>query len=302
MFFAPKLDPGADDLPPLDLPPVDGEGDRDDDPADLDADDELETLDDDGDAMDDRTGESAPFEELEGEEESLLLLDTDEAKTLDVGGLDLAFGDEDEAVLDGEDGDGRAVDEDLSLEEPPVLADGGEEGPIAEDEELREEDLPALDADEHGDVDEDALFDRTSIEPSEDLLWEDRAWARIDEAVAWPDDVEESGPLGAPSEDAPPGTRDAGWRALERSGRVTAATLLPGGSVVVALATPDGARARLVRVAPDGTSRILAEVDPAMGRGEDDGEACHVTALRWDATRGWLMASGSFGLQAFRPA
>ena len=76
-----------------------------------------------------------------------------------------------------------------------------------------------------------------------------------------------------------------------------AAAFVPGGSVVVALATPDWGRALLVRILEDGVARIIAEIDPR----EDTGDACKVTHLRWDAPGNRLIAYGSFGVCAFRP-
>ncbi|MBV9946640.1 MAG: hypothetical protein JOZ69_07320, partial [Myxococcales bacterium] len=58
--------------------------------------------------------------------------------------------------------------------------DGGEEGPVDADEELREADLPALDADEDGDLDDAALVDPTfaSEEPL-GLPWAAQPWSRV---------------------------------------------------------------------------------------------------------------------------
>jgi hypothetical protein len=85
---------------------------------------------------------------------------------------------------------------------------------------------------------------------------------------------------------------------LEETGRAMAATFLPGASVILALATPDWARALLVRIVEDGTARILAEIDPR----EDTGDACKVTHLRWEPASNRLLAYGSFGVVAFRPS
>ena len=103
-----------------------------------------------------------------------------------------------------------------------------------------------------------------------------------------------------------------------------AATFVPGGSAVVALATPDRTRALLVRIRPDGEVRIIAELDPrqaveterkgavgakgasstkgAVSKEDDDEPVCVVTFLRWDAHRGCLVAGGNFGVEAYRPA
>jgi hypothetical protein len=77
---------------------------------------------------------------------------------------------------------------------------------------------------------------------------------------------------------------------------LTAAALLPGGSVVVAL--DERSRAVLVRILPDGAARIIAEVE-APTASEDD-EPLRVTTLRWHSS-GCLLALGTFGVQAFKP-
>ena len=48
----------------------------------------------------------------------------------------------------------RAEDDDVDLAESDYVVDAGEDGPLAEDDDLREEDLPALDADSDGDFEE----------------------------------------------------------------------------------------------------------------------------------------------------
>ena len=64
--------------------------------------------------------------------------------------------------------------------------------------------------------------------------------------------------------------RDATWKRLDETGRVTAAALVPGESVVVALDGPD--RPVLVRILIDGVARIIAEIDTSAT--DDDVEAC----------------------------
>ncbi|MBX3229951.1 MAG: hypothetical protein KIT84_26045 [Labilithrix sp.] len=282
----------------LDLPSLDGEEEH--EAADEDHD-LPDTREDDGDPFDDATfGAAAGEEELAtaGSGEGGWLEDAEGHAGLDIGAIDVAIQPEGK-VLEEDDVDPRAGLDDLIQGDEVYVADGGEEGPLAEDEELREEDLPALDADEDGEVPDDALFDRSAIGGDDELRWADRAWAQAREsslAVAVDD---ESGMIAVPGDDADDKARDAAWRLLDETGRVMAATYVPGGAVVLALASPDRARAFLVRVQPDGEQRIIAEVDP---RSEDDGSSCVVTGMRWDATRGCLVVAGSFGVHAYRPA
>src|SRR5262245_53827919 len=128
----------------LDLPALDGEdgGVEADSPLEV-----LEVHDDGGDALDDSTGEDAPLDELTVEgAEAGWLVDAENAATLDVGPLDVGTEPEGKILVDDE-ADHRAGLDDLVGEGETFVADAGEEGPLAEDEELREEDLPALDAD-----------------------------------------------------------------------------------------------------------------------------------------------------------
>jgi len=288
---------GPDD--DLDLPPLDGEG-HDDVDAEVDAEDELDVGTDD-DALDDATGESDPLEEIAVEgAEGGWLLDAEDNAGLDVGPFDLSLSAEGR-LLEDDEPDGRPADDDLGISaDETVAADGGEEGPTDEDEELREEDLPALDADEEGDVDDAGLFDRSVLSADEELRWEDRAWARVDAAEHATDELEDSGMLAVPGESPEHGLRDATWRRLDEGGLISAAALVPGESVIVALdrlsVTAPG-RPVLVRILPDGAARIIAEIEvPAS-----DNDAATVLALRWDAARGCIVALGSFGSQAFRP-
>lgn len=287
----------------LDLPELDGESEEDSDAEheELDVADESEA--DGADAFDDATAGDAVDHGIslgEGGDagERGLLADSDDAAGLDVGGFDLSIGDEAQNLRDDET-EGRGDDPDLDAGEESGAADGGEEGPTDDDEELKEEDLPALDADEDGDVADEDLFERSMMTEQDELRWDDRAWAKVD-VGATSDDADapdESGTLATPGDEPQHKARDAAWKVLEETGRTMSATFLPGGSVIVAVATPDWGRALLVRITDDGASRIIAEIDPR----EDEGEACKVTHLRWDAAGNRLIAYGSFGVFAFRP-
>ena len=293
----------------LDLPPADGLGEEAED-AEIGYD-ELDAPEDDGDALDDATGEDAPLDDvvsqITGDPIEVSWLEgSEDAAGLDVGSLDIVISAE-EKLLEPEEPEVRLPDEDFSDGEQALHGDSGEEGPLAEDEELREEDLPALDADEAGDVDDAELYDRAILDEHEqdELRWDDRAWARDDAALATTpasEDMDDSGTLAVWGDDPRESVRDAVWKRLDETGRLSAAAYLPGGSVVVAVASPDHARALLVRIQTDGTARIIAEIDPSAKDAEDDGESCRVTMLRWNAPRGVLIAMGTFGTQAFRPA
>ena len=253
-------------------------------------------------AYDDVTGEDRPIEDaLFGgahgtEKESGWLVDAEGSAQLDIGGYDLGTTEEGKILGDDEpDLSARAHDDFITTEES-VVADGGEEGPLDEDEELREQDLPALDADDEGDVPDELLFDRALLgaaDAEEDLRWADRAWERGAEppvsAVA--EEGDDGGFLALPSDDA--SARDAAWKKLDATGRAMAAALVPGGSVVLAL--PSGEKALLVRILPDGEARIIAEIEVAD-------EKAVVATLRWDAASGQLVATGNFGVEAYRPA
>jgi hypothetical protein len=273
----------------LDLPPLDGETEDVEEVHD-----ELDEPVDVGDALDDRTAEDDPLEDLgfDGDESDRSVLDPDEARPVDVGTFELSLSPE-EKLLEDDEPDGRPMDDELGLDDETVVADSGEEGPLADDEELREEDLPALDADDDGEVADDALYDRALLSSEEELLWDDRAWAKVDSAAS-PGDEDDSGMLPVPGDDPAFAARDAAWKSFDEGGRVMAAAFVPGGSVVVALEAP--ARPLLVRILPDGAARIIAEVESPDG---DD--ASVVTSLRWDASLGQLVAAGTFGVQAFRP-
>lgn len=293
----------------LDLPALDGADDGTE--ADLVPESLDSVLEDEGDALDDSTGEDAPMEGLAGDEmEGGWLVDAESDSALDVGTFDLVVSSE-ESLRGGshedDEADAHGVLEDLVSADESLVADGGEEGPLDDDEELRDEDLPALDADDDGEGSDLDLYDRAGTPVDEDdLRWDDRAWARVAELGASTEEGDDSGVLAVPGDDPSQSARDATWRRLDESGRVMAAALVPGGSVVLALSVADHARALLVRVQPGGAAHIIAEVDPhavgALGRGgEDDGEACAVTFLRWDAARGCLFVGGNFGVEVYRP-
>jgi hypothetical protein len=88
----------------------------------------------------------------------------------------------------GEEGDDIGIgDEDFGFSNSPERGDldGGDEGPLDGDEELREADLPDLDADDEGEVDEAVLIDAgfAADEPL-GLPWSGEPWSRVGAPVA----------------------------------------------------------------------------------------------------------------------
>jgi hypothetical protein len=290
--------PEADEL---DLPPLDGHiGELAEDETDAGTAEDLPEHHELGDALDDATSEGDPLEDIAVEgAEAGWLVDAEHDGALDVGPFDISLSAETK-LLDEEEPEIRLPDEELGTGEETVHTDGGEEGPLADDEELREEDLPALDADDDGDVADEVLFERGTIDSEEELRWDDRAWARAPVLADGGDnaDPDDSGMLATPGDDPKNRARDATWKRLEEAGHITAATFVPGESVVLALDAPE--RPVLVRISTEGVARIIAEIDTSGG--DDEVEACRVTGLRWDLGRGCLVATGTFGAQAFRPA
>ena len=80
-----------------------------------------------------------------------------------------------------------ASEEDFGFGDAPERGglDGGDEGPLDADEELREQDLPALDADEEGDLEDAALVEEgfAADEPL-GLPWAAAPWERVGAPVA----------------------------------------------------------------------------------------------------------------------
>jgi hypothetical protein len=182
------------DLPPLDgdsRDPPDGDGENDDllDGADQDA------------TLDDATGEDDPVDTSDldlDKVEGGWLGEAGEAEDLDMGDVAVIdFGDDtsrpyDPASAQAEgnrelDDEARLADEDLGLVDAPERGglDAGDEGPLDADEELREADLPALDADDEGELEDSALIDPAfaSEEPL-GLHWAAEPWARVGAPVA----------------------------------------------------------------------------------------------------------------------
>jgi hypothetical protein len=169
-------DQDLDELPPLD-------GDSGDDPGPEAPPDDLpdESKGDGG--LDDTTGEDDPADASE--------LDVDESdrdwlgEAQDAG--DLELGDEDLLQISDDGASFIEADEptdatgDSGLDEVREVGglDSGEEGPVDADEELRDEDLPALDADDEGEVDVGLADEPFVGDQALDLPWAAQPLRRV---------------------------------------------------------------------------------------------------------------------------
>jgi hypothetical protein len=178
-MFSPPAVPGNDDDDLGDLPPLDGDTDEG-DPSEG----GLDVLEDDGATLDDSTGEDDPADASElnlQEADGSWLHDSADATDLDLGDAGLVDLDEREAGPgDVEEPDIRDEDVGLSDLAEYGLLDAGDEGPLDPDEELREEDLPALDADDE-ELD-DAGYNDEPIAADESiglLPWAAQPWDRV---------------------------------------------------------------------------------------------------------------------------
>jgi len=165
------------------LPPLDGGTDDDAEAPAPDLDEE-ELPADSGDPFDDRTGDPTQGDgsaelDLSGKEAGWLE-GSDEAQGLDIGDDDLVS---EEANLLHDNEEPGTGDEDYGIggDEEKSDADGGEEGPGDADEELREEDLPRLDADEGGSPDDEDFVEEGFGEDEAALgvPWAAERWDRV---------------------------------------------------------------------------------------------------------------------------
>jgi hypothetical protein len=149
----PKEDDELDELPPLDA----------DDDATVDGGDDEAIETDDSDSLDDAEADEVPMDALETEgDEGGWLDDAEDADDIEIDDEDLAaFEGVNEAGGDFDDLGVGEEDFGLAAGEQQRHMDGGEEGPSEPDEELRDRDLPALDADEEGEMDDSALVEST---------------------------------------------------------------------------------------------------------------------------------------------
>jgi hypothetical protein len=177
-----------------DLPPIDGGDAEDGEPPPEELDEEEAGREGGaGDPLDDSTGEDDPVDDEELDTagaEGGWMDDAGESETLDVGVPDTFGEEEGSALLEGADELEAEEEDDLGFgEEPSAVGDAGEEGFVDDDEDLREEDLPRLDAEDESDLDDaDLAFslpDDDEIEESRPP-WDDRAWERAEGEVRVP--------------------------------------------------------------------------------------------------------------------
>jgi hypothetical protein len=144
---------------------------------------------DDG-GLDDTTGEDDPLDAADldlDEDDPAWIGEPQDAGDLDLGGDDgLEIRDESSSFVGAEEAGTPGVD--FGLDDVPEVTglDSGEEGPIDADEELREADLPSLDADDDGDEGDSGptLDDSFLTEPSAGLPWAERPLQRVGAPVA----------------------------------------------------------------------------------------------------------------------
>jgi hypothetical protein len=170
----------------VELPPLDGA--EDDEPPSAEIDELDEEPADGGDPFDDTTGEGDPVDEdLSASEEGSWLDDgspaalEDDAHAPDI----LATSADSESFL-AENDELGVGDEDFGLgaeDNVALVVDSGEEGPSDADEELREADLPALDADEEGEGEESKFFEMAPVAEEDagdqPFPWDLPAWERV---------------------------------------------------------------------------------------------------------------------------
>lgn len=160
------------------LPPLDGEVEEESEP-------EVEVEDEEGaEPLDDSVGPSddADLDDLDiDESERSWLSESSDSEDLDLGTSALCdLGTEESFASDSEEAEipsGGDLPGDSSED---LELDGGEEGPLAPDDELRDEDLPALDADADGELEDTAFMDdRFSTEEPIGLPWATRPWVPV---------------------------------------------------------------------------------------------------------------------------
>jgi hypothetical protein len=174
------------------LPPLDGDG-RDAPEPEATSEDLPEDADTEA-SLDDSTGEDAAPDttdldlgQADGQADGGWLEEPPDAPDLDLGDVAMIDFGEGTAAAEEDSDEASEGDGDLGLADGPERGDldAGDEGPLDEDEELRESDLPALDADEEGELDDEALVDAgfAADEPL-GLPWAAEPWSRVGAPVA----------------------------------------------------------------------------------------------------------------------
>jgi hypothetical protein len=335
-----RLDEEDDTL--AELPQLDGDDDSDDD-TDAESEDgaELDVGEGGASDLDDTTGEGDPLDELsdEGDEkEGSWLLDAGPSDLPDVdalpeipddarGGGSLLLDNDEQGVGDD--------DFDLGGDESGLPAiDAGEEGPSDADEELRDEDLPSLDADDDGDVDESTLYELAVGDEDTGLPWPEEPWtvamsaldvgpvvaiacaprglvARLESGqivqldldgevreVASPDNELRRALAGDPRLD--PAEKDEAedtFGVRRQGGEITAVVAIEADTWIAAVYDPSEARSVLVRAVRAPT----ASAPQARRRVVVTEIVGRVADLAWDAARGLVWAAGDFGVVALHP-
>jgi hypothetical protein len=230
---------GDDDLD--DLPPIDGDGDGGESSEwtpDLDEDGSSMGDDAESDAsLDDTTSEGDPPDtsELEGDEgESGWVDEADDSADLDLGDAGLLDSREESGAMDDAE-EPLLADDEFGIGENAerVNLDSEEEGPLDVDEQLREEDLPAMDADD----------DDQEPKPEEAGLLDERFVGDEPLGLPWAADPWE--PVG------PPG--GLSWVGL--SGGATAIACASRGALVAG--RTESGTYELIRVDLEGTRQVL---------------------------------------------
>jgi hypothetical protein len=336
-----RLDEEDDTL--AELPELDGDDDSDDDDeSEAESEDgvELDVGEGGSSDLDDATGEGDPLDELtEGDEkEGSWLLDAGPSDLPDVDVLPEIPDDPrggGSMLLDNDEPGVGDDDFDLGGDESGLAAtDAGEEGPSDADEELRDEDLPALDADDDGEVDESTLYELAVGDEDTGLPWPEEPWmmamspldvghvvaiacaprglvARLESGqvvqidldgevreVPVPDSAQKRALAGDPRLDPSEKDEAEDTFGVRRQGvEITATVAIDADTWIVAVYDPTDARSLLVRAVRTPT----AATPQALRRVVVTEIVGRVTDLAWDAARGLVWAGGDFGVVPLHP-
>lgn len=176
----PHVPADADDLEVAELPPLDGEGEEGVGPAGDEDDVGPETAEGD---LDDSTGENDALhpDDLDVDPgEGRWLEEPADAEDLDIGAIDVETVEASGGDAEGDDGEPRGEDSTLGESFESAGLDSGEEGPDGPDEELRDQDLPALGDAQDDEVDDDPTgADLPMTDEPLGLGWAAHPWARV---------------------------------------------------------------------------------------------------------------------------
>ncbi len=175
----------GDDLELADLPPLDGDAEEQReqrDPTrpdgDIEVGDDASSRD-----LDDSTGENDkphPDDVEVDAGEGQWLEEPADAKDLDIGAVEIDDPDDAPSTLDSDEGTPGADEEGVGEGLEAGGLDSGEEGPLAADEDLREQDLPELGQAEDDEANEDlTCADLPAVDAPLGLTWATRPWTRV---------------------------------------------------------------------------------------------------------------------------